>query len=508
MRFLASLLILFVWVSSQLHGQEAIVKGFVKDQATGMAISGAEIFIRGIPSSTKSKSAGDFLLTNVPFGVVEIQVRKEGYQKITLKANIQSFNNGLDVALARNKSLDIPEPSSQLNKYREKVVLVTDKPYYYPGEIIWLKAYLNCVNPTYRDSLSRVVYADLIDAKKNILKHLTLSLDSGQLQGQIRLPQEIKTGNYMLVAYTNFMRNFGEDDFHYQVIPVLSINQQILERKQSVLVKASGIATSRLRYKLREKVTISLTDLEEGNYSISVTDAKQVVDIPQADFVDAWDFSVNTREEGALSDYVMEKGIYFIGQFMNEMHKGKKVKLSMYRKDRFELIDVETNNQGWFEVNGLKFYDSSKYFVTAYPVNSKKALPLPGSVKLLEQPTRVSAPNIPGNWFIVVDADQPQRFLADYLVPAESKLLDSITVTDKRLNDVQKKLPGIIGGADVILQGKDLASYPNLPMGITGKVPGLLVIVWGPFRNVGLLSIAHFPSSAWLSHWSWLIMFL
>ncbi|MFM7854085.1 MAG: carboxypeptidase-like regulatory domain-containing protein, partial [Flammeovirgaceae bacterium] len=138
MRFLASLLILFVWVSSQLHGQEAIVKGFVKDQATGMAISGAEIFIRGIPSSTKSKSAGDFLLTNVPFGVVEIQVRKEGYQKITLKANIQSFNNGLDVALARNKSLDIPEPSSQLNKYREKVVLVTDKPYYYPGEIIWL----------------------------------------------------------------------------------------------------------------------------------------------------------------------------------------------------------------------------------------------------------------------------------------------------------------------------------------------------------------------------------
>jgi hypothetical protein len=479
MRFSICLLTIFINITSQLYAQVATVKGLVRDEGTGKAIYGAEIFIRGIPSSTQSERAGNFLLNNVPFGVVEIQVRKEGYQKITLKANIQSFNNGLDITLSKNKSLDIPESSSRLNKYREKVVLVTDKPYYYPGEIIWLKAFLNCATFTFKDSLSRVAYVDLIDSKNNLFRHLTLSLDSGNLQGQIVLPEEVKPGNYMLVAYTNFMRNFGEDDFYYQVIPVLSVNQRILESNQNVLGGAIGITTNKLQYKLREKISISLTGLEEGDYSISVIDAKQVVDVPQVGFAEAWDFSVNTKEESALSDYVMEKGVQFIGQFTNEMHTGKKVKLSLYRNDYFELINVETNHQGWFEVNGLKFYDSSRYLVTAYPVNSKKVVSLPGSIKLLEQPKRAPSLNMPGYWFVVVDTDQPQRFLADYLSPADSKLLDTITVADKRLNDAQKKLPGIIGGADVILQGKDLAVYDNLPRGITGKVPGLLVSCLG-----------------------------
>lgn len=465
------------------HSQVASVNGRVIEEGRNRAISGASLFVRGIPVSTVSGKEGDFQLSNVPFGLVEIQVRKQGYQPISIKVTIASIANSLTVKLIPTKETEKPGHLKALNKYREKVVVVTDKPYYYPREIIWLKAYLDCLDPTLKDSLSRVAYIDLIGSDNKLLKHLVLSLDSGKFQGQIALPREIKPGNYMLVAYTNFMRNFSEDYFYYQTVPILSINERVDVDESIILEDTNEIVLDKKHYSLRDKVSISFHDFEEGDYTISVTDATQVAATPQTSFTETWGFLKYPAEDDALFDYVTEKGIRFIGQFVNEYNTAKRVKLTFYRKDRFELTEAETDDRGMFQLNGLQFFDSAKYFATAYSAKSKKPTKIIGNIKLIEQSIPKPKISVPGRWFKVVDSNDPQRFLAGYLVPTDSKLLDTVTVKATRLTDGTEKLPGIIGGADATLLGQDVSTYPsNLVMGLAGKVPGLVVDCGDPSR--------------------------
>jgi len=53
-----------------------------------------------------------------------------------------------------------------LDRLREKVYVHTDKSYYYPGEVIWLKGYMKYNYPEIADSLSAVLYVDVIGADK------------------------------------------------------------------------------------------------------------------------------------------------------------------------------------------------------------------------------------------------------------------------------------------------------------------------------------------------------
>src|SRR5207237_692502 len=49
-----------------------------------------------------------------------------------------------------------------MDSFYERIYVHTDKDYYYPGETLWFKGYINYSNPVMRDSLSRTVYAEFI----------------------------------------------------------------------------------------------------------------------------------------------------------------------------------------------------------------------------------------------------------------------------------------------------------------------------------------------------------
>ncbi|MBK7653351.1 MAG: hypothetical protein IPJ20_25120 [Flammeovirgaceae bacterium] len=54
-------------------------------------------------------------------------------------------------------------------RFYEKTYVHTDKPYYYPGERIWFKAYMNYYYQPWRDSLSKTLYVELINPEKEIV---------------------------------------------------------------------------------------------------------------------------------------------------------------------------------------------------------------------------------------------------------------------------------------------------------------------------------------------------
>ncbi len=125
-------------------------------------------------------------------------------------------------------------------KPQEKVYLHLDKSYYMAGDTIWLKGYLFDASTHQIDSVSRVLYVDLLDESKGkLISHKRL-LCVGAAQGEIAIPDSLAQGVYTLRAYTNYMRNFSDDFFFqkqltiWQQQPYSSINENNVQALSSI----------------------------------------------------------------------------------------------------------------------------------------------------------------------------------------------------------------------------------------------------------------------------------
>lgn len=109
----------------------------------------------------------------------------------------------------------------QLEKYRqntpqEKLYLHFDKPYYMAGETMWFKGYLFDGIQHGIDSISRVVYVDLVnETTGKIIANRVLKCE-GSTHGDIALPDSLEEGMYHIRAYTNYMKNFSDEYFFNQ----------------------------------------------------------------------------------------------------------------------------------------------------------------------------------------------------------------------------------------------------------------------------------------------------
>lgn len=114
---------------------------------------------------------------------------------------------------------------TQLQKYTdnyptEKVYLHLDKPYYAVGDLIYFKAYTTVGGKHQPSGLSKILYVDLINEKDSVKQALRLPMTAGISWGSFALADTLQEGNYRIRAYTQYMRNFGEDYYFDQTISV------------------------------------------------------------------------------------------------------------------------------------------------------------------------------------------------------------------------------------------------------------------------------------------------
>ena len=93
----------------------------------------------------------------------------------------------------------------------EKAYLHLDKPVYATGETIWFSASVVDALRHQADSTSRVLYVDLVSPEQKIVARRTLRLVGGHAEGDIDVADTLAAGNYLLRAYTTWMRNGGEN---------------------------------------------------------------------------------------------------------------------------------------------------------------------------------------------------------------------------------------------------------------------------------------------------------
>lgn len=104
---------------------------------------------------------------------------------------------------------------------QEKVYLHFDKPYYMAGETMWFKGYLFEAITHSMDSVSRVLYVDLIDPSVGkVLIHNTLKCSNAMTDGSFKLPDSLPENIYTVRAYTNYMKNYSEDWFFQKPIKI------------------------------------------------------------------------------------------------------------------------------------------------------------------------------------------------------------------------------------------------------------------------------------------------
>ena len=116
----------------------------------------------------------------------------------------------------------------------EKLYIQTDKPYYTTGDTLRFKGYLLNADYLTPSNRSGLLYVELNDTEAKNVKRIMVPVTDGLAWGQIELnAKNIPEGTYTFTAYTNWMRNFGEDYVYKQNITVSKITADAVTVKSN-----------------------------------------------------------------------------------------------------------------------------------------------------------------------------------------------------------------------------------------------------------------------------------
>ena len=102
----------------------------------------------------------------------------------------------------------------------EKIHIQFNKSAYIIGDTAWFKVYVTNALDNRLSVISKVVYINLQSADGDI-KKMILPVDAGMASAQFILSNyNYQAGVYKLIAYTNWMRNFGDDFFYTQPLVI------------------------------------------------------------------------------------------------------------------------------------------------------------------------------------------------------------------------------------------------------------------------------------------------
>ncbi|MFC2124751.1 TonB-dependent receptor plug domain-containing protein [Bacteroidota bacterium] len=118
------------------------------------------------------------------------------------------------------------------NNLQEKVYLHTDKSFYVAGEDLWFKAYLMFGPYQVPDSITGVLYVELISKDEKVIDRKILHMREGLGWGEFELPATIEPGKYILKAYTRYMQNYNPAFFYRKWIHVLPDNTSVISGKK------------------------------------------------------------------------------------------------------------------------------------------------------------------------------------------------------------------------------------------------------------------------------------
>lgn len=258
------------------------------------------------------------------------------------------------------------------------------------GETLLFKIYCLKSSDKTPSNISKVAYVELVDDDKKSVFKTKIALEDAAGQGDYFIPTTLKTGNYKLIGYTNWMLNKPVSDLFQLDINIVnpykttdkisgnilsgsSVNANVSENKEQ-----DGKITFKLNKKTfsnRELVDLKIespdVNLQNGNYSLSV---RKLDNIPAQIPISAVKFASNTSYQIGLDLQNQDKKI-ILPELRGEMISGKisaknsadkieniSIGLSIPGKS-FAFKVVKTDNNGNFIFNIGKTYYSPNIII-------------------------------------------------------------------------------------------------------------------------------------------------
>ena len=110
----------------------------------------------------------------------------------------------------------------QSSTLQEKLFVHTDKSFYVAGEIVWCKVYNVDASTHQPTDISKVSYIEIINKENKPVLQAKISMQNGTGNGSFLLPFSMASGNYILRAYTNWMKNFNPEFFFEKQMTIVN----------------------------------------------------------------------------------------------------------------------------------------------------------------------------------------------------------------------------------------------------------------------------------------------
>ncbi|ARV13672.1 hypothetical protein BTO07_00300 [Polaribacter sp. SA4-12] len=269
---------------------------------------------------------------------------------------------------------------------QEKIYVHYNSNFLLTGESLIYKIY--CLNTsTYLFSdFSQIAYIELINANKERVLKQKIRLKKGIGQGDFFIATDLPSGNYKLIAYTEWMKN--KNSFYEESINIInpftqkiatdtinSKNSSILKKDILPLTTKNGfLETNKIHFSKREQVTLNfnenLINRTSGNFSISV---RKTMPNVSSEKTTPLEFT-QSENHNKLENHNSENKI-FLPELRGELIQGKIVALddeqsienkaiglSIIEKNGIYKI-VNTKKDGTFYFNLPEEYASEKAIV-------------------------------------------------------------------------------------------------------------------------------------------------
>tara|TARA_R110000868_G_scaffold118253_3_gene313788 strand:+ start:10749 stop:12527 length:1779 start_codon:yes stop_codon:yes gene_type:complete len=268
------------------------------------------------------------------------------------------------------------------------------------GEYLYYKLY--CINNSTSlfSDLSKVAYIELVGENKNIVFKQKILLENGLGNGDFFIPSEVPSGNYKLIAYTNWMKNEGINSFFQNDITIINPYQSdqkaireipenfqdsvpensTLKKENPSLYNANtnssdlnnvSLSLNKTLFEKRDEVLLSIktvnSQIKKGSYSLSV---RKINALPAFDKKSILDFETSTKSQSFAQNSTI-----FLPELRGELIKGRvlnltdnkplqniKVVLSIPNQS-YQFYYATTNENGIFYMNLDKKHNNNKGYI-------------------------------------------------------------------------------------------------------------------------------------------------
>ena len=315
-----------------------------------------------------------------------------------------------------------------------------DRDIYIAGESIFFKLYLVDAGSHKLSGISKIAYLVLRNAASTSIAQIKLKVEDGMAYGSIYLPDSLKSGVYQVCAFSNWMRNAGEESFFTKEIFIANRFDRDLDEINSYTSSIKSIsdtlrnrdgqkpvqlATDKTEYGKRELIKLSLKFSPEISADSAVLSITVSEDVPGLnDYFTIGNYLQMNALELAGNQMVAHSNYRFLPEHNGEIVQGKVIDhdskadvggLNVFLSAADTLVNLQygvTDSAGVFRFQLTDYYYGKDLYFSIKDIPEGKRLEIITEDKF-ELKTRFNP-----------SQNQENPFLKDYILKSQ----DIVTV--------------------------------------------------------------------------------